>query len=228
MIRKAIIISISGKTLTTDEKKILKKEKPWGIILFSRNIDSLNQITNLVYSIRSIIKDKRFPIIVDEEGGKVSRLSKIVNNSIYNQKSFGEMFKKNKNIGSEIFRNYNQSICDILNKIGININSVPVLDVLKKNTHKVVKDRIFSNNINSIDKLAKICVNVYKKNKLGTIIKHIPGHGGATSDSHIKLPIVNESIKLLKKKDFKCFEGIPSYFAMTGHILFKKIDKKND
>jgi len=94
MIRKAIIISISGKTLTTDEKKILKKEKPWGIILFSRNIDSLNQITNLVYSIRSIIKDKRFPIIVDEEGGKVSRLSKIVNNSIYNQKSFGEMFKK--------------------------------------------------------------------------------------------------------------------------------------
>jgi len=228
MIRRAIIISISGKSLTVKEKNIIKKGRPWGIILFSRNIESLNQIKKLITSIRFIIKDKKFPIIIDEEGGQVSRLSKIIDNSIYNQKFFGEIYKKNKNKGLKIFKNYNQSICEVLNKIGININSVPVLDILKKNTHKVVRNRIFSNDIDTINNLAKICSNAYKKNKVGTIIKHIPGHGGAKFDSHLRLPIINENIKSLKNKDFKCFKGISSYFAMTGHILFKKIDSKNN
>ena len=115
-----------------------------------------------------------------------------------------------------------------MNKIGNNNNSVPVLDILKKNTHKVVRNRIFSNDIDTINNLAKICSNAYKKNKVGTIIKHIPGHGGAKLDSHLRLPIRNENIKSLKNKDFKCLKGISSYFAMTGHIVFKKIDSKNN
>ena len=84
MIRKAAIISISGLTLTRKEKIIIKKEKPWGIILFKRNILSENQLIDLTKNIRKLMKDKKYPILIDEEGGKVSRLSNFLDNSLYN------------------------------------------------------------------------------------------------------------------------------------------------
>ena len=75
--------------------------------------------------------------------------------------------------------------------------------------------------------MGSLCTKIYKKNKIATVIKHIPGHGRARSDSHLNLPVVNESYKKLNKLDFECFRGIQSYFAMTAHILFKSIDNKN-
>ena len=96
MIRKAAIISIKGYLLTSSEIAILKEEKPWGIILFKRNISSVNQLTKLTKKIRITMKDKKFPILVDEEGGRVSRFSNILDNSLYTQKYFGELYKIDK------------------------------------------------------------------------------------------------------------------------------------
>ena len=76
MIRKAAIISISGISLTHEELNIFKKEKPWGVILFKRNILSEKQLKKLTNSIKKIMKDKKYPILIDEEGGSVTRLSK--------------------------------------------------------------------------------------------------------------------------------------------------------
>ena len=91
MNRKAIIISISGLKLSSQEKILIKNEKPWGIILFKRNIKSLKQVIKLTKSIRKIIKDKRYPILIDEEGGRVTRLSNLFDNSIYSQRYFGHL-----------------------------------------------------------------------------------------------------------------------------------------
>ena len=101
------------------------------------------------------------------------------------------------------------------------------MDIIKKNTHKIIGDRAYSNDIKTIKSLATICSKVYQKNKIATVIKHIPGHGSSSSDSHIKMPIVNHSYQILSKNDFKCFKNINSHFAMTAHILFKKIDPNN-
>ena len=106
-------------------------------------------------------------------------------------------------------------------------NYPPVLDVLKKNTHRIIKSRTYSNDIKIIKILGKLCIKSYKKNKIGTVIKHIPGHGSASSDSHKTLPIVRKNHKNLIKNDFKCFKGMKSHFAMTAHILFSYIDSKN-
>ena len=100
------------------------------------------------------------------------------------------------------------------------------MDLSKKNTHKVIGDRSFSRNPNIVNELGKLCVNFYKTNKIGTVIKHIPGHGRANVDSHFKLPKVNTALKLLKKTDFKCFRNTSSFFAMTGHVLYSKVDRK--
>ena len=228
MIRKAAIISLSGFVLTRSEKIILKKEKPWGVILFKKNIFSENQVISLTKKIRKTMKDKKYPILIDEEGGRVSRLSNIINNSYYNQKYFGDIYKLDKLIGTRFYKTYIDSLSKILLKIGININTTPVLDLLKKNTHKVIGDRSYSNNPQIVNELGKLCVNFYRKNKIATVIKHIPGHGGANLDSHFKLPKIKDSFKSLKQKDFKCFKNNPSFFAMTAHILYTNLDKENN
>ena len=174
------------------------------------------------------MKDKKYPILIDEEGGRVSRLSNIINNSYYNQKYFGDIYKLDKLIGTRFYKTYIDSLSKILLKIGININTTPVLDLLKKNTHKVIGDRSYSNNPQIVNELGKLCVNFYRKNKIATVIKHIPGHGGANLDSHFKLPKIKDSFKSLKQKDFKCFKNNPSFFAMTAHILYTNLDKENN
>ena len=227
MKRKSIIISISGTKLTKKEITLIKNEKPWGVILFKRNIISHTQCKKLTHHIRKTIKDKNYPILIDEEGGTVSRLSRILDNSIYSQNFFGKLFEQNKSIGIKIYQHYIYIISTILKDLGFNINTIPVLDILKKNTSKIIGERSFSENINTIKLLGNICISTYRKEKIGTVIKHIPGHGSAKTDSHKVLPLINDRYSYLIRNDFKCFKSSKSFFAMTAHVLFKKVDDKN-
>ena len=226
MKKKAIIISIKGHQLSTKEKELLANEKPWGLILFKRNIKSLNQIKKLIKKIRKLTKEPRFPIIIDEEGAAVSRLSKIINHN-FSQKFLGDIYKINNKIGLNFYKNYINNLTTFLKKIGININTVPVLDVLRKNTNKIIGNRSFSDDPDVVRTLGKICVKQYKLNKLATVIKHVPGHGCASLDSHLKMPKVKLNYKDLNKIDFLPFKSNSSQFAMTAHILYSKIDKNN-
>jgi len=228
MIRKAAIISISGMSLTPQEIKIFKNEKPWGVILFKRNIFSVMQVKKLTSSIKKIMKDNKYPILIDEEGGKVTRLSNFLNNSKFNQKYFGDIYKINKKIGLKVYKSYIDSIAGHLINLGININTAPVLDLCLKKGHKIIGNRSYSDNITIVNELGQSCIKFYKKNKIATVIKHIPGHGRANTDSHFKLPIIKDGLRYLKKKDFKCFKNTKSLFAMTAHILYDKIDNKNN
>ena len=226
MIRKSAIVSISKTKLSRIEKKILKKYKPWGIILFSRNIVNSNQLIKLTQEIRKLMSDKKYPIMIDEEGGTVTRLADIIENS-YSQFFFGKIYEKNMNIGKKLYINYLGSLIKEIKSLGININTVPVLDKIYDKTHKFLKDRCYSNNVNTIKALGSICVSTYKKLKMGTVIKHIPGHGYANLDSHKILPSILLGGKKLIRNDFKCFKNSKSLFAMTAHVKYQKIDKKN-
>ena len=144
MRRKSIIISISGYTLKKKEKELIKKEKPWGLILFKRNVKSLKQTKKLIINIRKSVNDKKFPILIDEEGGRVCRLSNFLDNRPYSQRFFGDLYQKDKKFGKFVYVNYLFSICQVFKKLGININTVPVLDIKKKNTHKIIGDRAYS------------------------------------------------------------------------------------
>ena len=226
MKKKAIIISIKGYNLTTKERILIKNEKPWGLILFKRNIKSLKQVKKLIKEIRKSAKDSKFPVMIDEEGQSVSRLSKIINHNL-SQKLFGDIYKHNPKIALVIYKNYINNLTTLLKKIGININTVPVLDVIRKKTHKIIGNRSFSNNPSIVKELGQVCVKQYKLNKLGTVIKHIPGHGCTNFDSHLKTPNVKLNYKNLNKIDFFPFKSSSSQFAMTAHIIYSKIDKNN-
>jgi len=162
MKRKAIIISVKGYKLTLQEKKLIKKELPWGLILFKRNIKNLNQLKSLVKDIKRSANHPNFPIMIDEEGGAVTRLSKIIRQNV-TQKYFGDLYSIDNKIGKLVYNNYIDKISLILKEIGININTVPVLDVLRKNTNKIIGNRSFSKNPRVVKKLGQICVNQYQK-----------------------------------------------------------------
>ena len=228
MIRKAAIISISGISLTPQEIKMFKKEKPWGVILFQRNIKSEKQLKKLTSLIKNIMKDKKYPILIDEEGGRVTRLINILDNTTFNQKYFGDIYKINKKIGLTIYKSYINSISMHLRNLGININTSPVLDLHQKKAHGIIGNRSYSKNPIIVNEFGKACIKFYKNNKIATVIKHIPGHGKANVDSHFKLPVIKEELKLLQKNDFKCFKNTKSFFAMTAHILYKKIDDRDN
>jgi|TARA_B110000211_G_scaffold186569_2_gene211807 beta-N-acetylhexosaminidase len=226
MKKKAIIISLKGYKLSNKEKFLLSNENPWGVILFKRNIKSLNQIQYLTNRIKKFTNDKYFPILIDEEGTTVSRLSNIINNNI-SAKFFGNLYSINDKLCIKLYKNYLNLICKNLKNTGININTIPVLDILRKNTNKVIGNRSFSNNKKIVKKLGLITVKQCHANKIISVIKHIPGHGCSKTDSHFKMPQVNLSQIVLNKNDFFPFKKNQAKLAMTAHILYKKIDNLN-
>ena len=225
--RKAFICGIKGKKLSQKEILFLKKYKPWGIILFSRNIHSIKQTQRLTNQIKILFKDRKYPILVDEEGGRVSRLRNFIDNSKFSAEYFGTLFKKDKKKFKIYFNIYIKQFSYLLNLLGININTVPNLDLRRKFSHKVVGDRSYSSDPKEISKIGDICINSFHKSGICTVIKHIPGHGLAKVDSHNKLPVVNHSFNYLMKNDFLTFKKKKSLFAMTGHVLFNDIDEYN-
>lgn len=225
--RRSFITGIKGIKLSKKEVFFLRKYKPWGIILFSRNIKTIYQTQKLTSHIKKLFKDKNYPILIDEEGGQVSRLNKFIDNSIFSAEFFSILYTKDKKKFYIYYNIYVKQIAYLLNLLGININTVPVLDVRRKITNNVIGNRSFSSNPFQVSKLGKICINKFHDNSIGTVVKHIPGHGLSKVDSHNKLPIVNHNSNLLNKIDFFPFKKQNAFLAMTAHIVYTSIDKKN-
>ena len=225
--RRSFITGIKGTKLSKKEIFFLKKYKPWGIILFSRNIITISQTQKLTSHIKKLFNDNNYPILIDEEGGRVSRLGRLIDNSIFSAEFFSKLYKNKKKKFYIYYDTYVNQISYLLNILGININTVPVLDVRRKTTNKIIGSRSFSSNPSIVSKLGKICIDKFHEKHIATVIKHIPGHGLSNVDSHKKLPVVSKDINYLNKYDFLPFKKQKSLLAMTAHIVFSAIDKKN-
>ena len=225
--RKAFIVGIKSVKLTNNEISFLKKHQPWGVILFSRNIKSINQTKSLTDNIKRIFKDKSYPILIDQEGGRVNRLKNIITFDNLTSEYFGDLYHKDKMKLNIIYKLFVDKTSHLLKLIGANINTVPVLDLRVKGASNIIGDRSFSKNKDIISKMGDLCIKLFHENSIGTVIKHIPGHGLAKVDSHNFTPIVKKSFKYLSKNDFYPFKKKNSYFAMTGHVIYENIDKLN-
>ena len=225
--KKAFIVGLKSYKLSNKEKLFLRKYKPWGIILFSRNIKSIKQTKALTDNIKKIFKDKKYPILIDQEGGRVNRLNKIITFDNLTSEYFGNLFEKDKMKLDIIYKLFIDKTSYLLKLIGVNINTVPVLDLRVKGSSNVIGDRSYSQNKNTVSKMGSLCIKLFHENSIGTIIKHIPGHGLAKVDSHNFTPIVKKSLKYLNINDFYPFKNQKSFFAMTGHVIYDKLDKNN-
>ena len=225
--RKALIVGLKSYKLSNNEKIFLKKHKPWGVILFSRNIKSINQTKTLTNNIKKIFKDKNYPILIDQEGGRVNRLNKIISFDNLTSEYFGGLYEKNRKNFNIFYKLFVDKTSYLLKLIGSNINTVPILDLRVKGASNIIGDRSFSKNKNTVSKIGDLCIKLFRKNSVGTVIKHIPGHGLAKVDSHNFTPIVKKSLKFLEKNDFYPFKNKACHFAMTAHVIYEKLDKHN-
>ena len=225
--RRSFITGVKSTTLSTKEKKFLQLYKPWGVILFSRNIKSLKQAKKLTDQIKKIFKDKNYPILIDQEGGRVNRLKKIFNADPFTGEFFGKLYLNDKKKFYNYYKIFIKQTSLLLKLIGANINTLPVLDLRLKGSSSIIGDRSFSKDPKIVSRIGNICINNFHSNNIGTVIKHIPGHGLAKVDSHKLTPIVDKNLKYLIKNDFSTFKKKSSLFAMTAHIIYTNIDKTN-
>ena len=225
--RRSFIAGIKSTNLLLKEKKFLKKYKPWGVILFTRNIKSIKQTFKLTSSIRKIFDDKKYPILVDQEGGRVNRLGNIISFDNLTSEFFGDKYINNFKEFKFFYKLFIDKTSYLLNSIGANINTVPVLDLRHKGSSKIIGNRSFAKDPKIVSKIGDYCIQYFHENGIGTVIKHIPGHGLAKVDSHHFTPIIKQKKKYLLKNDFASFKNKNTFFAMTAHIIFNKIDKEN-
>ena len=225
--RRSFITGIKSTKLNNQEIIFLNKYKPWGIILFSRNLKNINQIKNLTSHIRKIFKDKNYPIMIDQEGGRVNRLNKLISLDTFTSEYFGKLYTKDKKQFNIIYNFFIDKVSHLLIQLGININTTPVLDLRHKRSSNVIGDRSFSRDPKIVSSIGNMCIKKFQENSIGTIIKHIPGHGLAKVDSHFFTPTINKTLNYLKKNDFSAFKLKNSLFAMTAHVIFSKIDSIN-
>ena len=225
--RRSFIVGLKSTTLKFKEKQFLRKYNPWGVILFSRNIKSIAQTKKLTDDIRKIFNDKKYPILIDQEGGRVNRLNNLIYSSNFTGEFFGNLYKTNIKKFNVYYKIFINQTSHLLNKIGVNINTVPVLDIRRKSSNKIIGDRSFNTKPKIVSKIGDYFINQFHKNNIATVIKHIPGHGLAKVDSHKSTPIVKSKLKDLNKIDFLAFKKKKSFFAMTAHIVYQDIDKEN-
>lgn len=223
-----IVIGIEGKTLNDFEKELFATKTPYGVVLFGRNIESKEQIKNLTTSIKNI--DNRINIFIDQEGGRVVRIREnIFSRKLPSAKFFSEIYYQNKQHGLElIFNNAYLNAYELINEFGINGVFAPVCDLYFDYTHHVIGDRSLGNNPSDVTEMATSWYKGLVTAGAIPCIKHIPGHGRATSDSHLELPVVDTNLAELEDTDFKVFKNMNfAGMAMTAHVVYNALDESS-
>ena len=221
-----IICGISGTELSNEEIKFFEQYKPWGVILFERNCSDINSIKRLTADLKEI-NHINLPILIDQEGGRVSRLNLDNIKKFKTSDFFGKLIEQNYDLGLRLLELNSIMMASTLKELGINSNTIPVLDLPANEESGIIGDRAYSTNENIVSAAGKVVIKTLTSNGVAPIMKHIPGHGKAKVDSHLEMPMVDADEILLEKYDFKPFtENAEVQLALTAHIKFNKIESR--
>jgi beta-N-acetylhexosaminidase len=224
----ACILGISGKTFSPEERKLFSEAQPWGMILFARNIETPEQVRALTSEFRSIAGRDDAAVLVDQEGGRVQRL-KPPHWQIYPPASaFAEIYRNDKMKGLEAVGLGAALIANDLTDVGINVDCLPVADLRLPEAHDIIGDRAYGKTPDQVATLARAAAEALMQSGVLPVLKHIPGHGRAKTDSHEELPVVDASVDELAETDFETFwllNDLP--LGMTAHVVYSAIDADN-
>lgn len=224
---KAIILGLQGKTLSESEKRFFAEHNPLGFILFSRNIEDRAQVKALVNDLRACVGRADAPVLIDQEGGRVARLKAPHFRTVPAAGLFATVADRGMAEAVEGVYLNARLIADELLSLGINVDCAPVADLPTLDCHDIIGDRAYGETPEQVIALAQAMCDGLADGGVTPIIKHIPGHGRATADSHENLPVVHASRAELEKTDFKVFKGLAKApWAMTAHILYTALDAK--
>jgi beta-N-acetylhexosaminidase len=213
--------------LSRDERDFFREVQPFGFILFSRNCQSPDQIRMLTAELRETVGRGNAPIFIDQEGGRVARLGPPHWRRRPPARRIGEIFESDPDKGRAAAYLVARLIAHDLQRLGVNVNCAPVLDVPVAGAHDVIGDRAYSSKPGPVIELGRAAIEGFLDGGVLPVIKHIPGHGRATADSHLELPRVTASADELSLHDFVTFRGLNhAPIAMTAHVVYEAIDPK--
>ena len=222
---RAVILGCAGLELTADERAFFRDVDPLGFILFARNIDTPGQARRLVEDLRSCVARADAPVLIDQEGGRVARLKPPHWRKAPPARLLGELYRRNAEQGLEATRLNSRLLAMDVASIGVDVDCLPVLDIAFPETHAVIGDRAYADTPEAVAVLGRAAAEGLVAEGVMPVIKHIPGHGRATVDSHDHLPHVGAAREVLEKTDFLPFKLLADLpWAMTGHLLFDAID----
>lgn len=222
----AAILGCAGTTLTAEEVAFFRDVKPWGFILFKRNIADPEQVRALTAALRATVGRDDAPILIDQEGGRVARLQPPHWRIYPPGRAYGELVANDPLTAREITRLGSRLIAHDLRSIGINVDCVPVLDVPDPQGHEIIGDRAYGDTPEQVATLGRAAAEGLLAGGVLPIVKHIPGHGRALSDSHLELPVVKAKLLELEIRDFAPFRVLSDMpMAMTAHVVYSAIDR---
>lgn len=221
----SVIMSLPGTMLDDNIRNIIKRVKPVGFIIFKRNCENGIQLQVLIEELKTLTCIPNPLILIDQEGGRVNRIEweKYIAPA---PRAFGEIYEKDAKLGLRLAELSAFLLGAQLAVHGINVNCLPLADVAFPSTDEVIGDRAYSSDPQIVSDLCGATISGLIRGGVWPVIKHAPGHGRATADSHKELPIVNASIEELEAIDylpFKMNRRCP--FVMTAHILYTNLDK---
>lgn len=222
---RAFICGCSGPVLTRDEIRFLEDAAPWGLILFSRNVEAPEQVRALIAEFRAAV-GRLAPVLIDQEGGRVQRLGPPHWRRYPPPARFGALHAIDEEAAEEAVRLNARLIGRDLSGLGISIDCAPLLDLRLAETHAVIGERAFHADPRRVAALGRAACEGLLAAGIVPVVKHMPGHGRATADSHLELPVVAADAKTLRAEDFRPFRQLADMpVAMTAHIVYTSFDR---
>ena len=223
--RTRAIYGCSGTALSAVERAFFRDARPWGFILFARNIDAPDQVRALVRALRETVNDGLAPVLIDQEGGRVARLKPPHWHARPAAARFGALHERDPETAREATYLNARLIASDLAALEINVDCLPVLDVPVAGAHDVIGDRAFAHDPATVIDLGRAQIEGLMEGGVLPVMKHIPGHGRAAADSHHVLPRVDASAEELSASDFVTFRSLDLCpMAMTAHVVYDSID----
>jgi beta-N-acetylhexosaminidase len=223
---RAFICGLAGTELSSDESAFLRDARPWGVILFKRNVDNPLQIRRLCAAARNALEREDAPVLIDQEGGRVQRIGPPHLRAYPAGAVYAGLYHKDPLLGVEAAHLGARLIGLDLLGLGISVDCLPVLDVPVAGTTKAIGDRTLGTTVDSVATLGRAQIDGLMAGGLLPVIKHMPGHGRAVVDSHAELPRVDAPLAELEAQDFAPFRLLASKapLGMTAHVVFTAID----
>ncbi|GIQ73123.1 beta-N-acetylhexosaminidase [Bradyrhizobium sp. RD5-C2] len=225
MANRAFITGVSGLVLNDAEREFIRAERPWGFILFKRNIESPAQVAALVRELRSAAGMADAPVLIDQEGGRVQRLGPPHWPVYPPGASFSALYDIDPKLGLTAARLSSRLIAADLIDIGITVDCLPLADVPVAGADAVIGNRAYGTEPDKVAAIARAVTDGLEQGGVLPVLKHIPGHGRATADSHFRLPTVDTARLELERTDFAAFRPLADLpMAMTAHVVFSALD----
>ena len=222
---KAIILGCASTALTPDETAFYRDERPWGFILFARNIAEAGQVRDLVGQLRASVGRDGVPIFIDQEGGRVQRLRPPLAPDYPSGSALGALYDRDREAGLRAASLMSRLHAFDLLRLGVNADCLPVLDVPVEGAHDVIGSRAYGKDPDTVAAMGRAAMQGLQDGGVLPVVKHIPGHGRACADSHHALPVVDASLDELRAHDFPPFRALADApMAMTAHVVYTAID----